>query len=252
MVKQYPTFKEFTSGNYDTNFKMSYIAESMNDVPFGLIYYNLVNSMNSDDFAKFQESIDTFKNNVNKVNEGITAINEFSLDLEDIMADSEEAPEEPSKPKKKQKDLSVGHGNPTGKGDRSKGGLKALVGKPAGKELDKGDTNTIGEKIAAMEKEGSDEYQEHIGMVNFLGASCRIYGEIVDVIEKIIGRNINYVKLAANYSPTVQQPTKPEPEKQEPEKQESKSEITQTQPPPTTKPQRVRKKYPGRKAAPAD
>jgi hypothetical protein len=53
--------------------------------------------------------------------------------------------------------------------------LKDLVGKNDDEELDLEDARAIGKKISKMKGEDRKKY---IGIVNFMGASCRIYNEI--------------------------------------------------------------------------
>lgn len=53
--------------------------------------------------------------------------------------------------------------------------LKNLVGKSDDEELDIDDARTIGKKISKMH---GDDRKKFIGIVNFMGASCRIYNEI--------------------------------------------------------------------------
>jgi hypothetical protein len=53
--------------------------------------------------------------------------------------------------------------------------LKNLVGKADDEELDLDDARRIGKKISKMKGEDRKKY---IGIVNFMGASCRIYNEI--------------------------------------------------------------------------
>lgn len=53
--------------------------------------------------------------------------------------------------------------------------LKDLVGKSDEEELDLDDARAIGKKITKMTGEDRKKY---IGIVNFMGASCRIYNEI--------------------------------------------------------------------------
>ena len=53
--------------------------------------------------------------------------------------------------------------------------LKDLVGKADDEELDLDDARKIGKKISKMKGEDRKKY---IGIVNFMGASCRIYNEI--------------------------------------------------------------------------
>jgi len=54
-------------------------------------------------------------------------------------------------------------------------GLKDLVGKSDDDELDLDDARTIGKKISKMT---GDDRKKFVGIVNFMGASCRIYNEI--------------------------------------------------------------------------
>lgn len=56
-----------------------------------------------------------------------------------------------------------------------KNSLKDLVGKTDDEELDLKDARRIGRKISKMKGEDRKKY---IGIVNFMGASCRIYNEI--------------------------------------------------------------------------
>ena len=53
--------------------------------------------------------------------------------------------------------------------------IKDLVGKAADEELDLDDARTIGKKISKMK---GDDRKKYVGIVNFMGASCRIYNEI--------------------------------------------------------------------------
>lgn len=53
--------------------------------------------------------------------------------------------------------------------------IKDLVGKSDKEELDLEDARVIGKKISKMKGEARKKY---VGIVNFMGASCRIYNEI--------------------------------------------------------------------------
>jgi hypothetical protein len=53
--------------------------------------------------------------------------------------------------------------------------LKDLVGKNDDEDLDLDDARAIGKKISKMKGEDRKKY---VGIVNFMGASCRIYNEI--------------------------------------------------------------------------
>ena len=53
--------------------------------------------------------------------------------------------------------------------------LKDLVNKSDDDELDLDDARLIGKKISKMKGEDRKKY---VGIVNFMGASCRIYNEI--------------------------------------------------------------------------
>lgn len=53
--------------------------------------------------------------------------------------------------------------------------IKDLVGKTDDEQLDLDDARSIGKKISRME--GQDR-KKYVGIVNFMGASCRIYNEI--------------------------------------------------------------------------
>jgi hypothetical protein len=54
-------------------------------------------------------------------------------------------------------------------------GLKNLVGKDDDEELTPSDARSIGKKISKMH--GKDR-QKYIGIVNFMGASCKIFNTI--------------------------------------------------------------------------
>lgn len=56
-----------------------------------------------------------------------------------------------------------------------KGDLKKLVGKRPEEELTVNDAKKIGKRVARMEGE---QKQKFVGIINFLGASCDIYGEL--------------------------------------------------------------------------
>ena len=53
--------------------------------------------------------------------------------------------------------------------------IKDLVGKSDDEELDLDDARSIGKKISRMKGEDRKKF---VGIVNFMGASCRIYNEI--------------------------------------------------------------------------
>ena len=53
--------------------------------------------------------------------------------------------------------------------------IKDLVGKDETDELDLDDARAIGRKISKMK---GDDRKKYVGIVNFMGASCRIYNEI--------------------------------------------------------------------------
>lgn len=53
--------------------------------------------------------------------------------------------------------------------------IKDLVGKTDDETLDLDDARSIGKKISKMKGEDRKKY---VGIVNFMGASCRIYNEI--------------------------------------------------------------------------
>lgn len=54
-------------------------------------------------------------------------------------------------------------------------GIKALVGKDGKEELTPSDAKTIGRKISKMTGKNRQKY---IGIVNFMGASCKIFNNI--------------------------------------------------------------------------
>lgn len=62
-----------------------------------------------------------------------------------------------------------------GKVNEKKGDLKKLVGKKEHEELTVKDAAKIGKKVASMDGEKKKKY---VGIINFLGASCRIYNEM--------------------------------------------------------------------------
>jgi hypothetical protein len=53
--------------------------------------------------------------------------------------------------------------------------LKELVGKDDDEELDLDDARRIGRKVSKMV---GDDRKKYVGIINFMGASCRIYNEI--------------------------------------------------------------------------
>lgn len=59
--------------------------------------------------------------------------------------------------------------------NEGKGVLKTLVGKDQDEDLTTSDAKTIGKKISKMH--GKDR-QKFIGIVNFMGASCKIFNTI--------------------------------------------------------------------------
>ena len=58
---------------------------------------------------------------------------------------------------------------------QGKNSLKDLVGKDDEEELDLDDARKIGKKISKMT---GDDRKKYVGIVNFMGASCRLYNEI--------------------------------------------------------------------------
>jgi len=79
-------------------------------------------------------------------------------------------------------------------------GLKALVGKDDNEDLTRSDAKTIGRKISKMH--GKDR-QKYIGIVNFMGASCKIFNAIwanykpVDKTRKTVNDGKPFIKAAA-------------------------------------------------------
>jgi hypothetical protein len=59
--------------------------------------------------------------------------------------------------------------------NEKKTGIKKLVGKDEDEELTIKDARKIGMKVANMEGEDKRKY---VGIINFLGASCKIYNEL--------------------------------------------------------------------------
>jgi hypothetical protein len=53
--------------------------------------------------------------------------------------------------------------------------LKELVGKDDDEDLDLDDARRIGKKVSKMV---GDDRKKYVGIINFMGASCRIYNEI--------------------------------------------------------------------------
>lgn len=76
-------------------------------------------------------------------------------------------------------------------------GLKALVGKSDKEELTPSDAKSIGRKISKMHGKSRQKY---IGIVNFMGASCKIFNNIwsnykpVDKQRKAVNDKKDYVK----------------------------------------------------------
>jgi hypothetical protein len=56
-----------------------------------------------------------------------------------------------------------------------KGDLKKLVGKKPKEDLTDKDAKKLGNMIARMK---GKKKQKHVGIINFLGASCDLYNEI--------------------------------------------------------------------------
>jgi hypothetical protein len=56
-----------------------------------------------------------------------------------------------------------------------KGDLKKLVNKEEDEELTVGDAKRIGSKVANMD---GLEKKKYVGIINFLGASCKIYNTL--------------------------------------------------------------------------
>ena len=59
--------------------------------------------------------------------------------------------------------------------EKSRNSLKELVGKDDEEELDLDDARRIGRKVSKMT---GDDRKKFVGIINFMGASCRIYNEI--------------------------------------------------------------------------
>jgi hypothetical protein len=59
--------------------------------------------------------------------------------------------------------------------EKSRNSLKELVGKDDEEELDLDDARRIGKKVSRMT---GDDRKKFVGIINFMGASCRIYNEI--------------------------------------------------------------------------
>jgi len=76
-------------------------------------------------------------------------------------------------------------------------GLKRLVGKDDKEELTPSDAKTIGRKISKMHGKSRQKY---IGIVNFMGASCKIFNNIwanykpVDQQRKAVNDRKDFVK----------------------------------------------------------
>ena len=65
--------------------------------------------------------------------------------------------------------------NEKGEAKTGQGGLKALVGKGTGEDLNVVDAKRIGAKISKM---SGKNRQKYIGIVNFMGASCKVFNTI--------------------------------------------------------------------------
>ncbi len=59
--------------------------------------------------------------------------------------------------------------------EKTRNSLKELVGKDDDEELDLDDARRIGKKVSKMT---GDDRKKFVGIINFMGASCRIYNEI--------------------------------------------------------------------------
>lgn len=65
--------------------------------------------------------------------------------------------------------------------NEKKGDLKKLVGKEEDEELTLNDAKRIGKKVADME---GSEKRKYVGIINFLGASCKLYNKLWSSYEK--------------------------------------------------------------------
>ena len=63
-----------------------------------------------------------------------------------------------------------------------KGDLKKLVGKKESEELTVNDAKKIGRKVANME---GLKKKKFVGIINFLGASCKIYNSLWSNYKKV-------------------------------------------------------------------
>jgi hypothetical protein len=59
--------------------------------------------------------------------------------------------------------------------EKKRNSLKELVGKDDDEELDLDDARSIGKKVSKM---SGEDRKKFVGIINFMGASCRIYNEI--------------------------------------------------------------------------
>jgi hypothetical protein len=59
--------------------------------------------------------------------------------------------------------------------EKKRNSLKELVGKEDDEELDLDDARRIGKKVSKM---SGEDRKKFVGIINFMGASCRIYNEI--------------------------------------------------------------------------
>lgn len=59
--------------------------------------------------------------------------------------------------------------------EKTRNSLKELVGKEDEEELDLDDARRIGKKVSKM---SGEDRKKFVGIINFMGASCRIYNEI--------------------------------------------------------------------------
>ena len=103
--------------------------------------------------------------------------------------------------------------------NEEKGRLKRLVGKNPDEYLTSSDTLKLGQIIASME--GSDR-RDHVGIINFLGASCRIHHEIKNSYLNTMRSKVKAIKK--------KEPQEPREQPQEPPQKEPQAQ-TQAQTP---------------------
>jgi len=216
----FPNYSTFTSGVYQSNLKLKYLLESFNYIPPEISLKTLIMNMDNVSFSNFEKNIKYLKESVfpifEKKREGRGGLKQLvgkdandeltSKDANIIGAKIAAMTGEKKKNfigivnylgstcivyheiknsyldevKKEIKNEENGSQIKPFKPKRPEGNddtLKFLVGKTGQERIEPSEGTQIGRLIAKME---NVDRRDYVGMVNFLGASCRIHHEILD------------------------------------------------------------------------